>query len=458
VTVHRLTLSAPRGRGRGCIVLLWVRGGHGSCSWCSWWRAFWSAAVRSIVKRPRTVESRLRLRRRCLISLRGQVEVELRSADARGVTFASRATFYSDRSGDVRLATSPATGGSYWGVNAMGLIEAMRPVTAQSQYLYFWSDHPQSFRITVSENGSPIASGAFTRRGFASGVSVKDESIASTGFYGQFWKPPPGAPRRAGVLEFGGSEGGLDGQLLGGALASAGHPTLDIAYFHEPGLPSQLHDIPLEYFARALRWLDRQPEVLAGHIYVAGPSRGSEAALLLGVHYPKLVDGVIASSPSDLSFGSFPTPGAAAWTYQGKPIPYSSSFSSVVPIKDPRADIAVEKVHGPVLLDCGTDDQIWTSCAYAQAMQHRLSTARDHFTHVLYRYRGAGHFVNGLVPYEPGMAASPLTFGGNPNGDTPLANANADARLWPHVLSFLADSTPQTGTFSAPATSPRHSP
>jgi len=39
-------------------------------------------------------------------------------------------------------------------------------------------------------------------------------------------------------------------------------------------------------------------------------------------------------------------------------------------------------------------------------------------------------------------------------GDTPLANTDADARLWPDVLSFLADPAGRTGTFTAPATPP----
>jgi hypothetical protein len=49
------------------------------------------------------------------------------------------------------------------------------------------------------------------------------------------------------VLEFGGSEGRLSGsgRLIGAALASAGYPTLDIAYFGEPGLPATLTDVPL---------------------------------------------------------------------------------------------------------------------------------------------------------------------------------------------------------------------
>jgi dienelactone hydrolase len=379
------------------------------------------------------------------------IAVALQSVDAKGHAFVSRATFRSNGSGRVDLATSPATAGSYRGVDPMGLIDTLAPVLGQSGSYVWGGRHPQRFRIIVSEAGSKVASGGFIRSGRAPGVTMSNESIATTGFYGQFWTPRPGIRRRPGVLIFGGSEGGLDFQLLGAALASAGYPTLDVAYFGEPGLPSALRDIPLEYFAGALRWLARQPQVIAKQIYVAGVSRGSEAALLLGVHYPKLVHGVIASSPSDVSFGSYPDPGSAAWTYHGKPVPYSSSFSAVSPTVDPRAEIAVQQIHGPVLLDCGTADEIWTSCAYAQAIQNRLNAAHDRFPHVLYRFSGAGHLVGDLIAYQPGGTLErPVD-----QGDTALANDDGDARLWPRVLSFLTNPAAQTRTITAPATPPQ---
>jgi dienelactone hydrolase len=380
-----------------------------------------------------------------------EIVVELHSVDAKGHAFVSRATFRSNSSGRVDLATTPATGGSYRSVDPMGLIDTLQPASRQSSSYVWGAQHAQRFHIIVSEAGANVASGGFIRSGRAPGVTMSNESIAATGFYGQFWEPRPGTPRRPGVLIFGGSEGGLDFQLLGAALASAGYPTLDVAYFGEPGLPSALRDIPLEYFAKALRWLARQPDAIAHQIYVSGVSRGSEAALLLGVHYPKLVHGVIASSPSDLSFGSYPHPGSAAWTYHGKPVPYSSSFSPFSPIVDPTAEIAAQQIHGPVLLDCGTADQIWTSCAYAQAIQNRLNAAHDRFPHVLYRFSGAGHLVGDLIAYQPGGTRErPVD-----QGDTALANDNGDARLWPHVLSFLTNPAAQTGTFTAPATPPR---
>ena len=98
------------------------------------------------------------------------------------------------------------------------------------------------------------------------------------------------------MLVFGGSDGGLSGTLVAALLAAHGYPALALAYFNAPGLPAQLSDIPLEYFATALRWLRAQPQVDPRHVLTLGVSRGSEAALLLGAYYQRLVDGVIAKS------------------------------------------------------------------------------------------------------------------------------------------------------------------
>jgi dienelactone hydrolase len=377
-----------------------------------------------------------------------RVTLRLSSADLKRGLWSSQATFTADGRGHLDLDRSPALSGSYQGVNPMGLIESMQPASpSKSDAVYFWGAS-QGFTLTVTAAGSTIATKSFSRRFTSPGVSAQDETLAATGFYGQYWRPAPGSPRRPAVLEFGGSEGGLSGAVIGAGLASAGYPTLDIAYFGEPGLPATLQDIPLEYFAGALRWLARQPQVLPADIYVSGASRGSEAALLLGAHYPNLVHGVIANSPSDIAFGSFPSPAGPAWTFDGKPVPYSTTFSSVRPVVDRAADIAVQDIRGPVFLDCGTADLEWTSCTYAAAIQDRLAAAHDRYPHVLYRYVGAGHHVNELIAYEPqsNVLADP-----EGSGETLLANAIARANLWPNLLRFLANPAAQSGTFTIPA-------
>ena len=71
----------------------------------------------------------------------------------------------------------------------MGLIDALQPSSGRSSSYVWGRRRPQHFHIIVTEDGSKVASGGFSR-GKAPGVTVSDEALASTGFYGQFWKPP----------------------------------------------------------------------------------------------------------------------------------------------------------------------------------------------------------------------------------------------------------------------------
>jgi hypothetical protein len=79
------------------------------------------------------------------------------------------------------------------------------------------------------------------------------------------------------VLVFGGSGGGL--MTSAALLAARGYPSLALAYFKAPGLPQTLHNIPLEYFAKAeypARWSTRRPGPTPADRpgrWGAGPSR-----------------------------------------------------------------------------------------------------------------------------------------------------------------------------------------
>jgi pimeloyl-ACP methyl ester carboxylesterase len=156
------------------------------------------------------------------------------------------------------------------------------------------------------------------RRAQSVNVLRTDLTVAKDGLAGAYFAPSPRSHGPA-VLQIGGS-GGSYGHLPAALLASHGSPTLSLAYFKEPGLPQTPKDIPLEYFAKALRWLAAQPGVDPRRVIVYGVSRGGEAALLIGAMYPELVHGVIASTPSADVNGAFPGPGDA-WTLGGEPVP-----------------------------------------------------------------------------------------------------------------------------------------
>jgi dienelactone hydrolase len=157
--------------------------------------------------------------------------------------------------------------------------------------------------------------------------------------------------------------------------------------------------------------------------YGCGPiSRGSEAALLLGAHYPALVRGVIASVPDNVAIGQ-------SWTLHGQPL------TGVIP---------VERIKGPVLLDCGGADHVWPSCPNAHAIMRRLAVHHDPYQHVLYSYPAAGHGVGTLVPYEPVADTTALQQYTQQKvaGASASANPDAQAELWPRLLQFLTALTP----------------
>lgn len=228
--------------------------------------------------------------------------------------------------------------------------------------------------------------------------------------------------------------------ILGKPLAASGFPTLTIAYFHAPGLPHDLKKIPLEYFAKALRWLRKQPGVDPHRVYIMGASRGTEAAQLVAIHYPKLVHGAVLGSPTDFVHEGWTTDhggqplDTAAWTYRDKPIPHTSYsvdtglLGSAMPVED---------IDGPLLLACGGSDEVWDSCEASHRIIERLDRHHSPHRHVLLDYPRAGHGGGEFYPYDPLSVAGE----GDRVGRTPFANQKARADSWPKLIHFLGQST-----------------
>jgi len=197
------------------------------------------------------------------------VWLELRSTDAKGIVFRSRAAFAADRKGVLELNRAAAlSGSSYSGVWPMGLLTSMSAPSAPPLTFYRWGSAPRRFVLTVSSQSRTIASTSFVRRWTGVAYSTVQETVARDGFDGTLYAPV-GARHARAVLVFGGSEGGDDGAWAE-RFAAHGIPTLFVGYFDAPGLPSRLVNIPLEYFRTALEWLDRRPEVDPARVSVLG--------------------------------------------------------------------------------------------------------------------------------------------------------------------------------------------
>jgi dienelactone hydrolase len=362
--------------------------------------------------------------------------------DASGQMWTSSAVFMVGSSGVLPLSQPPVSG-SYQGSDEMGLVETLAPPELPGgvpQFLETAGAGKFDIELGASIDGHVVATATMTRQ--RETVTPRTETPAATGVYGRLFLPAHETGRKPAVLVFGGSEGGLSGGVVehAAALAAQGYPALAIAYFDEPGLPSTLQDVPLEYFVKALNLLAKQPGVDANHLLVWGTSRGGEAALLLGAHFPNLVHGVIAAVPSAVVWGSYPETGSAAWTLDGKPVPYASSadWNNPDPADAQDAIIPVEQTRGPVFLVCGGEDQVWASCPYTDAITARLTQHRFGYPVTALRYPAAGHYGGDLNPYLPFADAAGPTAAGAETGGSELADQQAEADSWPRLLSFLA--------------------
>ena len=334
------------------------------------------------------------------------------ATDTSGVAWRSSEDFKAGPDGRVSLADKPLSGDPDAG--RMALFMLMKPAHGNADL--FVSDRTLDVTLRASVDGKVVTQATAHRRGPDDvGVQHRDLRPATDGVYGTLYLPADTSTRRPALVVFGGSEGGLSTARYAAMLAANGYPALALAYFREPGLPATLTSVPLEYFARALRLLRVQRGVDPRHVLVQGASRGGEAALLLGATYPDLVNGVVAGVPSS-RIG--PTPNnlaSPAWTLHGRPLPIG-------------AEIQVERIRGPVLMNCGGQDGVWPSCQFVDAVAFRLRQHHFRYPVTALEYPDGGHFVGGFYTAYISETAAALDIAPDglvPGGTLPATLAGA---------------------------------
>jgi dienelactone hydrolase len=295
---------------------------------------------------------------------------------------------------------------------------------------------PRALTITVSSRGATASAHATRRAVAARAFPTSAERPARVGFYGE-WMRPPGTRRHTAILLFGGSEGGLPQGPLAATLVAHGYPVLELAYFAEPGLPQSLERIPLEYFARALRWLAKQPAVDPRRIVTFGISRGGEASLLVASTFPRLVHAAVGYVPSSSIVPSPVDPNVPAWTFHGKP-----AVGDRTPTSPGRYGwIRVDRISGPVFVAGGGRDDLWASGLSVEDIRARMLLHHRHDV-VALDYPRAGHLLGQVVP--PQIPVSPVGYGIVQSrygpldlGGSPAADEAALESSWPKLLLFL---------------------
>lgn len=303
----------------------------------------------------------------------------------------------------------------------------------------FWtaSHNADSWKISASD-GTTSAETTITRRAVASDVTMT--SVHEHGMVGEFYQPP-GAGRHPAMLVLSGSGGGIPpASSFAGGLASRGYAVLALAYFGVEGLPSRLHDIPLEYFGTALDWLMAQPTVDPKRIGILGVSRGGELALLLASILPQF-RAVVAYVPSNVVVGGCCTGRSeSSWTIGGRALLWAFPERDN-DLRQARAEIHVENIHGAVLLISGRSDHVWPSSEMSNAIMARLDHNHFAYPHEHLTYDNAGHGLG--RPYTSTMDINevrhPLTGRVIALGGTPEGTAKAREDAWRHTLKFLEE-------------------
>ena len=376
--------------------------------------------------------------------------------DDGGRRWISRATFEADEQGNVDTASHAPLEGSYTGCDLMGLFWSMAPASHTHRMDYFNQLHTYPMTFSLEIGTRPIAT-AQLKRTFL-GSNVFKQPVRAEGLVGTLFSPA-GASRSPGILVLGGSEGGVP-EALAALLASHGYATLALAYHGVEPLPRTFVEIPLEYFATALAWMRRQPQIEPDKLAVVGVSKGGELALLLGATFPA-VKAVVGYGASGVVYqGRDMKHHRSSWSWQGKPVPFvpyyytpgmalRSGWSVITHTPTPLlpmhagylseqsivepASIPVEQIQGPILLFAGKEDQIWPSVAFAEMVTKRLGEHQHPYPDRNICYEHAGHMTFPIPSLPmPHMLAQMV-------GGTSRGNVKAATDAWSEVLLFLEE-------------------
>lgn len=234
--------------------------------------------------------------------------------------WSSMATFKADEHGVVDLERDAPLSGFYQGVEPMGLFVYMEEEKSEPK-VAFWEKglHETIVNFSVIVEGKEVATNTLER--YLLEPTVRQEPL-SNGLQGTLFLPNDN-PNQKVIICLSGSDGGIPNEMAS-IFASHDLASISLGYFAHEGLPKNLSQIPMEYFEKALEFLETHPNTKGAEIAVVGGSRGGELALLLASRYTQ-ISSVVAYAPSYVlwsGYGDYKEMKRSSWSYQGKELPF----------------------------------------------------------------------------------------------------------------------------------------
>ncbi|XP_056301409.1 acyl-coenzyme A thioesterase 1 [Danio aesculapii] len=370
--------------------------------------------------------------------------VDLRSkiTDENGLDFKASATYQADDSGQIDLKRDSSLGGSFTGVEPMGLYWALKADTISCKFTLSDVTRPALVDIEVVSDDKVLAKVTNERHCLTDGVRrspVTEGRVRGTLFM------PPGKGPFPGILDTNVFRG-APFELRAALLAKRGFAVLALAFQGYQDLPKRADRFHLEYFEEGIDFLRQQPEVKGQKIGLVSISKSGDLALSMATFLPDIaatiwVNGCNANTLVPVYYKDICVP----------PLLFDVSRTKITPLglvdigevmDDPLSKeglpsvIPIERAPGSFMFVVSEADRNWRSAYYAKLACDRLKAhGKNNFE--LVKYEKAGHFIE--VPYMPfclanfhGVAGQPVYFGGEPK-----AHAEAQLDAWPKMINFF---------------------
>ncbi|XP_044048884.1 peroxisomal succinyl-coenzyme A thioesterase-like isoform X2 [Siniperca chuatsi] len=375
-----------------------------------------------------------------------------------GHTWEAFAHYTTNATGTVNVSEDPSLGGTYSGVEPMGLLWSLGPVPGSKPGFRLRKVNVQTpMEVTISVyqghqtegfvDQVPLASVVVERWYMAPGVCripITEGGLTATLFL------PSGSGPFPGLLDLWGG-GGYLLEYRAALLASHGIASLTLDYLTPKITIETGKMVDNQYFETAYRVLEQHPQVLGSRIAMLGLSLGSSVTLKLAAYSQviKLRCAVCISGshvqPTDGTleqmFNFFhENAGKTRITEENQVI----WRDLLLPIPtDPALKVDVGRLQCPLLLVVGEDDQNWPAYESAQDIREMMERAGNSHLLTVLSYPNAGHLIE--PPYTPHARASTFktvdthqTFMALWGGET-AAHSRAQEDAWRKTLVFLRE-------------------
>ncbi|CAN0543787.1 unnamed protein product [Rangifer tarandus platyrhynchus] len=228
--------------------------------------------------------------------------------DGKGALFRAHARYCADAAGLLDLERAPALGGSFAGLEPMGLFWALEPEKPLLRLVKRDVQTPFAVELEVLDGHEPEAQRLLGRavheRDFLA-PGVRREPVRAGRVRGTLFLPPGSKPF-PGILDLFGSSGGLC-EYRASLLAGHGFAVLALAYFRFEDLPEHLNDVCLEYFEEAVDFMLQHPKVKGPGVGLLGFSKGGDlclsmASFLKGITATVVINACVANTIAPLRY------------------------------------------------------------------------------------------------------------------------------------------------------------